>query len=160
MQKITPFLWFNDQAEEAAQFYVSIFPNSKIRSVSRYDEAGAQVSGRPAGSAMVVSFELNGQRFDALNGGPTFTFSPAISFLVDCDSQEEIDRYWDTLAEGGSTEQCGWLKDRYGVSWQIVPRRMDELMSGDPARVGRVMKAMLGMVKLDIAELEKAARGE
>lgn len=161
MQKITPFLWFNNDAEEAANFYVSIFPNSKIRTVSRYEEAGAAVSGRAAGSVQIVSFEINGQRFDALNGGPMFSFTPAISFLVECDTQEEIDHYWEKLTEGGSIQQCGWLSDKYGVTWQIAPRILDELVSGpDTARNTRVMKAMLGMVKLDIAALEKAAAGE
>lgn len=160
MQKITPCLWFDDQAEEAANFYTSIFRNSKLGTVARYDEAGAQVSGRPQGSVMTVSFELNGQKFIGLNGGPIFKFSEAVSFVVNCEDQAEVDYYWDKLSAGGTIQQCGWLKDKFGVSWQIVPSIMDEMMSDpDPAKSARVMQAMLQMVKLDIAALKKARDG-
>ena len=156
MQKITPFLWFDGKAEEAAKLYTSIFPNSKIISVSRYGDAGPG----PKGSVMVVTFRIAGQEFSALNGGPYFTFSPAVSFLVDCASQREVDTYWRKLSKGGETQQCGWLKDRYGVSWQIVPSALGRLMRDkDPERSRRVMEAMLKMVKLDVAGLERAARG-
>ncbi len=128
-QKITPFLWFDDQAEEAAKFYTSIFPNSKIFNVARYDEAGAKASGRPAGSAMTVEFELEGQKFVALNGGPVFKFTEAISFVVNCESQEEVDKYWEKLTEGGEEGQCGWLKDKFGLSWQIVPTALSDMLS-------------------------------
>jgi predicted 3-demethylubiquinone-9 3-methyltransferase (glyoxalase superfamily) len=158
MQPITPFLWFDDQAEEAANFYVSIFKNSKIGTVARYGEAGAEVSGRPKSTVMTVTFQLNGQEFMALNGGPQFTFSPAISFMVNCETQEEVDELWDKLSAGGSQEQCGWLKDQYGVSWQIVPTALGELMQDqDAAKAERVMKAMLHMKKLDINALKQAA---
>jgi predicted 3-demethylubiquinone-9 3-methyltransferase (glyoxalase superfamily) len=158
MQPITPFLWFDDQAEEAANFYVSIFKNSKIGTVARYGEAGAEVSGRPKSTVMTVTFQLNGQEFMALNGGPQFTFSPAISFMVNCETQEEVDELWDKLSAGGSQEQCGWLKDQYGVSWQIVPTALGELMQDqDAAKAERVMKAMLHMKKLDINTLKQAA---
>lgn len=129
MQKITPFLWFNNQAEEAANLYVSIFKNSKILNVSRYDEAGASASGRPAGTAMVVSFELDGQTFNAINGGPAFTFTEAVSFVISCEDQAEVDYYWEKLSTGGSEGQCGWLKDAYGLSWQVVTAAMAKLMS-------------------------------
>ena len=157
MQPITPFLWFDSQAEEAAQFYVSVFPDSEILSVARYGEAGPG----PAGSVMVVAFKLRGQEFNALNGGPVYQFNPAISFVVDCQTQEEVDHYWDAMtADGGQPVQCGWLTDKFGVSWQIVPRRLNELMaSSDPEVARRVTEAMLRMVKLDIAELEAAAQG-
>jgi predicted 3-demethylubiquinone-9 3-methyltransferase (glyoxalase superfamily) len=156
MSKITPFLWFDTQAEEAAQFYTSLFPNSKIRHVSRYGEAGP---GTP-GSVMTVDFELDGQRFTALNGGPQYTFTEAVSFQVGCETQEEVDHYWSTLSEGGEEGPCGWLKDRYGLSWQIVPSALPRLI-GDPDRekAQRAMAAMLKMRKLDIAELERAAEG-
>jgi predicted 3-demethylubiquinone-9 3-methyltransferase (glyoxalase superfamily) len=158
MQPIAPFLWFDDQAEEAANFYVSIFKNSKIGTVARYGEAGAEVSGRPKSTVMTVTFQLNGQEFMALNGGPQFTFSPAISFMVNCETQEEVDELWDKLSAGGSQEQCGWLKDQYGVSWQIVPTALGELMQDqDAAKAERVMKAMLHMKKLDINALKQAA---
>jgi predicted 3-demethylubiquinone-9 3-methyltransferase (glyoxalase superfamily) len=161
MQKITPFLWFDDKAEEAANFYVSIFKNSKIGKVARYDEATAKAAGRPAGSVMIVEFQIEGQWFTALNGGPEFTFSPAISFTVNCESQEEIDRFWEKLSEGGRTDQCGWLQDKYGVSWQITPTIMGELMSDpDPAKAQRAMQAMLQMTKLDIAKLKEAYEQE
>lgn len=156
MQKITPFLWFDDQAEEAASFYTSIFKNSRIVHIARYGEAGAEVSGRPKGTVMTVAFELDGQEFVALNGGPLFTFSPAISFVVNCETQKEIDELWEKLSEGGATEQCGWLRDRFGVSWQIVPADLGELMS-EPVKSERVMQALLTMTKIDIAGLKKAS---
>jgi predicted 3-demethylubiquinone-9 3-methyltransferase (glyoxalase superfamily) len=153
MQKITPCLWFDTQGEEAANFYTSVFPNSKILNISRYGEAGPG----PEGQALTVSFELDGQEFTALNGGPQFTFSEAISFQVSCDSQEEVDRFWDTLSQGGEEGQCGWLKDRFGVSWQIVPAAMGQLLGGpDQQRSQQAMKAMLQMKKLDIHELQDA----
>lgn len=157
MPKITPFLWYDRQAEEAANFYVSIFPNSKITAVSRYSEEGANASGMPKGSVMVISFELDGQRFSALNGGPHFKLTEAISFMVDCETQAEVDYYWNKLSEGGQPHRCGWLKDKFGLSWQIVPTALSKLMS-DPAKAPRVMKALLQMDKLDIAKLEAAAR--
>ena len=158
MQKITPFLWFDTQAEEAVNYYVSIFRNSKIVNVARYGDDGAKVSGRPRGSVMTVAFQLDGQPFVALNGGPVFTFSPAISFVVDCRTQEEVDRLWDKLSAGGEQQQCGWLRDKYGVTWQIVPSVLGELMSDpDPAKSQRVMQAMLQMTKLDIKGLQQAA---
>jgi len=158
MQKITPFLWFDNQAEEAVNFYISIFRNSKIVNVARYGDDGAKVSGRPQGSVMTVAFELDGQPFVALNGGPVFTFSPAISFIVDCQTQQEVDHLWEKLSAGGEQQQCGWLKDKYGVTWQIVPSVLGELMSDpDPAKSQRVMQAMLQMTKLDIATLKQAA---
>jgi predicted 3-demethylubiquinone-9 3-methyltransferase (glyoxalase superfamily) len=157
MPKITPFLWFNDKAEEAANFYVSIFPNSKILSVSRYGDAGPG----PKGSVMTVAFELDGEPFTALNGGPNFTFTPAVSFVVHCDRQQEVDDYWAKLTAGGKPVQCGWLEDKYGLSWQIVPKVLMRLLQDkDPAKSRRVMKAMMQMVKIDIAQLEAAAVGE
>jgi predicted 3-demethylubiquinone-9 3-methyltransferase (glyoxalase superfamily) len=152
--KITPFLWFNDQAEEAASFYVSVFKkSSKILHVSRYGEGGPG----PAGKAMVVEFELEGQRFQALNGGPLFRFTEAVSFSVDCRTQEEVDAYWDALTEGGEPGQCGWLKDRYGLSWQIVPTALRELAGDpDPRKAAAVMNAMMQMRKLDIEGLRRA----
>src|SRR6476661_6753561 len=160
IQKIIPFLWFDDQAEAAARFYTSIFKNSKLGRISRYGEAGQEAHHRPPGSVMVVEFELEGQRFAALNGGPVFKFTEAISFEISCDTQEEVDYYWDKLSTGGDpkAQQCGWLKYKYGLSWQVVPTVLGELMTDpDPARAGRVMQAMLQMKKLDIAELERAA---
>jgi predicted 3-demethylubiquinone-9 3-methyltransferase (glyoxalase superfamily) len=158
MQKITPFLWFDNQAEEAVNFYVSVFENSKITNVARYGDDAAKVSGQPRGSVMTVAFELDGQPFVALNGGPMFTFSPAISFVVDCQTQEEVDRLWDQLSVGGEQQQCGWLRDKYGVTWQIVPSVLGELMSHpDPAKSQRVMQAMLQMTKFDINGLRQAA---
>jgi len=157
MQKITPFLWFDTQAEEAANFYASIFRNSKIGAITRYGEDGAKVSGMPKGAVMTVSFELEGQEFVALNGGPIFKFSPAISFVVNCRTQREVDRLWEKLSEGGEQQQCGWLKDRYGVTWQVVPSGLGRLLNdADPARAGRVMKAMLRMKKIDVAKLKRA----
>jgi predicted 3-demethylubiquinone-9 3-methyltransferase (glyoxalase superfamily) len=156
MRRITPFLWFNNQAEEAANFYVSIFDNSKIVRVVRYGDAGPG----PKGSVMIVEFELDGQAFIALNGGPHFKFTEAISFSVDCGSQEEIDRFWRTLSEGGEEVQCGWLKDKYGLSWQIVPWALPQMLSDpDPGKSKRVMDAMLKMKKLDIQALQTAYRG-
>ncbi|MBI4555982.1 MAG: VOC family protein [Candidatus Hydrogenedentes bacterium] len=157
MQKITPFLWFDDNAEEAVNFYVSIFTNSKIVNVARYGEDGARVSGRPKGSVMTVTFELESQQFIALNGGPVFTFSPAISFGVNCNTQEEVDTLWEKLSEGGKKEQCGWLQDKYGVTWQIVPTVLGELLNDrDSAKSQRVMKTLLQMNKIDIEELRRA----
>jgi len=155
MQTITTFLWFDDKAEEAAKFYVSIFPSSKIVAVTRYGDAG----GGPPGSVMTVDFELDGQQFVALNGGPQFPFTEAISLVVNCDTQEEIDRYWDKLTAGGREVQCGWLKDKYGLSWQIVPTILSHEMrrGGDPARLNRMMKVVLQSVKFDIAKLKAAA---
>ena len=155
MPRITPFLWFDNQAEEAAKFYVSIFKNSKIVNVARYGEAGPG----PKGSAMTVAFHLDGQDFTALNGGPVFKFNESISFVVSCKTQQEVDEYWKKLtADGGEESQCGWVKDKYGLSWQIVPTVLDELLNDpDPKRANRAMKAMLGMKKLDIAALRKAA---
>ena len=156
MQKITPFLWFDNNAEEAAQFYTSIFKNSKILKVSRYGDAGPG----PKGSVMVVNFQLEGQQFTALNGGPLFKFSEAFSFVVNCETQKEIDEYWHKLTSGGGKEsQCGWLKDKFGFSWQIVPTALGRLMS-DPKQANRVMQALLQMKKLDIARLEEAAEGK
>ncbi|MDQ3946242.1 MAG: VOC family protein [Actinomycetota bacterium] len=154
MQKITPCLWFDTEAEEAAAFYTSIFKNSRILHVARYGKAGP----RPEGLVMTVSFELNGQEFVALNGGPEFTFDEAISFQVSCESQDEVDEFWSRLSEGGEEGPCGWLKDRYGVSWQIVPTRLIELVNDqDPEKAQRAMSAMLDMKKIDIATLERAA---
>ncbi|MCO6441199.1 MAG: VOC family protein [Nitrococcus mobilis] len=162
MQKITPFLWFDGDAEEAAQFYVSVFPSSRISRVLRYGNVGEERHRQPPGTVMTVAFELDGQAFTALNGGPVFEFNQAISFVVDCATQAEVDYYWQRLGEGGdpAAQQCGWLKDRYGLAWQIVPRRLIELLADpDPATADRVMQAMLPMKKLDIAALERAATG-
>ena len=154
MQKITTFLWFNDKAEEAANLYVSLFKNSKIDSISRYGDAGPG----PKGSVMTVNFQLEGQKFIALNGGPHFRFTPAISLFVNCESQQEVDRLWDELSEGGKKDRCGWLQDRYGLSWQIIPVALMQLMSDpDKQKAGRVMKAMLAMDKIDVEKLEAAA---
>jgi predicted 3-demethylubiquinone-9 3-methyltransferase (glyoxalase superfamily) len=154
MQKITPCLWFDTEGEEAASFYTSVFPNSRILDVAHYGEAGP----RPEGTVMAVSFELDGQKFVALNGGPQFTFDEAISFQIDCKSQEEVDAYWSALSEGGEEGPCGWLKDRYGLSWQIVPTRLVELLSDpDREKSQRAMRAMLAMKKIDIAAVEEAA---
>jgi predicted 3-demethylubiquinone-9 3-methyltransferase (glyoxalase superfamily) len=154
MQPITPCLWFDTQGEEAAELYTSVFPNSKIVEVTRYGSAGP----RDEGTVMTVEFELNGQSFVALNGGPDFTFSEAISFQVACKDQAEVDYYWNTLSQGGEEGPCGWVKDRFGLSWQIVPTRLNELVSDpDPERAQRAMAAMLEMRKIDIAELERAA---
>jgi predicted 3-demethylubiquinone-9 3-methyltransferase (glyoxalase superfamily) len=161
-QRITPCLWFDDQAEEAATLYTSIFPGSRIVTVSRYGEAGREVHGRPPGSVMVVAFELEGQAFTALNGGPVFKFNEAISLQVSCRTQEEVDHYWEKLSRGGDerAQQCGWLKDRYGLSWQIVPVALMEMMADpDPVKAGRVMQAMLQMKKIDIKGLRQAYSG-
>ena len=157
MQKITPFLWFDNKAEEAANFYVSLFKNSRIKGITRYGEEGAEVAGRPKGTVMTVPFQLDGQDFVALNGGPHFKFTEAISFVVNCETQEEVDEFWEKLSEGGEEGQCGWLKDKYGLSWQIVPTVLGKLMQDkDPAKSERVMKAMLQMRKIDIKRLEQA----
>jgi predicted 3-demethylubiquinone-9 3-methyltransferase (glyoxalase superfamily) len=161
-QRITPCLWFDTQGEEAAKFYTGIFRNSKIVNVSRYGEAGREIHGKQPGTAMTVAFELDGQRFTALNGGPMFKFNEAISFQVDCETQEEVDYYWAKLSEGGDkkAQQCGWLKDKYSASWQVVPRVLIEMMSDpDAEKSGRAMKAMLQMKKIDIAELKRAYAG-
>lgn len=151
-QKITPFLWFNDNAEEAAAFYVSVFPHSKVTDIARMGEGGP---------ALTVAFTLDGEDFVGLNGGPVHTFTEAVSFVIDCETQEEVDRYWDALtADGGQPGDCGWLKDRFGLSWQVVPRRLPELLTDpDPARAQRALQAMMTMHKLDIAALETAADG-
>jgi predicted 3-demethylubiquinone-9 3-methyltransferase (glyoxalase superfamily) len=157
MQKITPFLWFDDKAEEAANFYVSLFKDSRIGDVARYDEAGSKAAGRPKGSVMIIEFELEGQKFVALNGGPHFKFTEAVSFVVNCETQEEVDKFWEKLSEGGEESQCGWLKDKYGLSWQIVPRVLTEMLKDkDPAKSKRVMEAMLQMKKIDIPTLQRA----
>jgi predicted 3-demethylubiquinone-9 3-methyltransferase (glyoxalase superfamily) len=154
MQKITPCLWFDTEGEEAARFYTSVFPDSRIVDVSRYGEAGP----RPAGTVMTVSFELDGQEFVALNGGPEFTFNEAISFQVSCETQEEVDAFWSALSEGGEEGPCGWLKDKYGVSWQIVPTALPRLLADpDREKSQRVMRAMLEMKKIEIDALERAA---
>ena len=157
MQKITPFLWFNTEAEEAAHFYSSIFPDSKILHVARYSDAGSKAAGLPAGTVMTVVFQLQGQNFTAINGGPQFKFTQAVSFVINCDSQDEIDHYWDKLSEGGDpkAQQCGWLKDKYGLSWQVVPTALGQMMS-DPSTAGKVMSALLKMKKLDIKTLQEA----
>jgi predicted 3-demethylubiquinone-9 3-methyltransferase (glyoxalase superfamily) len=155
MQKITPFLWFNGQAEEAANLYTSLFKHSKIGNIARYGEAGPG----PKGSVMSVTFQLDGQEFIALNGGPQFTFSPAVSFLVSCETQEEVDRLWEKLSEGGRTNRCGWLQDKFGLSWQIVPSVLGKMLHDqDPEKSKKVMKAMLQMEKIDIAGLERACQ--
>jgi predicted 3-demethylubiquinone-9 3-methyltransferase (glyoxalase superfamily) len=157
MQTITPCLWFDTEGEEAARFYTSVFPNSRILEVAYYGSAGP----RDDGTVMTVSFELDGREFVALNGGPGYTFSEAISFQVPCESQEEVDRYWAALGEGGEEGPCGWLKDRFGVSWQVFPRRLTKLIAdADRERSQRVMAAMLRMRKIDLAELERAAAAE
>ena len=153
MQTITPFLWFDDRAEEAMEFYVSIFRNARTLGVTRYGEKGPG----PEGTVMSATFELDGQVFMALNGGPMFTFSPAISFFVNCETQAEVDDLWDKLSEGGEKQQCGWLRDKFGVSWQIVPAVLGELLNdADAGKANRVMEAMLQMTKLDIADLKRA----
>ncbi|HEY3129147.1 MAG TPA: VOC family protein [Acidobacteriota bacterium] len=157
MPKITPFLWFDNQAEEAVNFYTSIFKNSKVIKIARYGEAGPG----PKGTVMTATFELDGQEFMALNGGPQFKFTEAISFVVNCETQEEVDRYWERLSEGGKKVQCGWLKDKYGLSWQVAPTILGKMMSDpDPAKSQRVMKAMLQMKKIDIKGLEQAYEGQ
>lgn len=157
MQKITPFLWFDDKAEEAVDFYISIFKNSKIGKVARYGEEGAKASGMPKGTVMTVVFQLEGQEFIALNGGPHFKFSPAISFVVNCKIQEEVDDLWEKLTEGGEKNRCGWLQDKFGVSWQIVPTALGEMLQDkDATKSSRVMKVMLQMNKIDVNRLKQA----
>jgi predicted 3-demethylubiquinone-9 3-methyltransferase (glyoxalase superfamily) len=161
-RRITPCLWFDDQAEQAAAFYTSVFPDSRITAVSRYGKAGFEIHGRPPGSVLTVAFELDGQPFTALNGGPAFKFNEAISLQVSCDTQQEIDHYWERLSAGGDerAQQCGWLKDRFGVSWQVVPAALPEMMTDpDPARSERVMVALLQMKKLDLEQLRRAHAG-
>jgi len=157
IQRITPSFWFDRQAEEAAKYYTSIFPNSSIGRISRYGKEGYEIHQMPAGTVLTVDFTLDGQKFSALNGGPLFTFNESISFIVSCKDQQELDYYWDRLKEGGDerSQQCGWLKDKFGVSWQVVPAILPQLMD-DPARSGRVMTALLKMKKLDIKQLEEA----
>jgi predicted 3-demethylubiquinone-9 3-methyltransferase (glyoxalase superfamily) len=156
-QKITPFLWFDDKAEEAAKFYTSIFKNSKIGNITRYDEEAAGPTGRPAGSVMTVDFQLGGQEFVALNGGPMFKFTEAISFVVNCENQGEVDYFWSKLSAGGEESRCGWLKDKFGLSWQVVPAVLIEMLTDkDTAKAKRVMHAMLQMDKIDVAVLKKA----
>jgi predicted 3-demethylubiquinone-9 3-methyltransferase (glyoxalase superfamily) len=160
--RIAPCLWFDDQGEAAANFYVGVFPNSRITAIARYGEAGRDIHHRPAGSVMTVAFELDGQPFTALNGGPIFKFNEAVSLQVFCEDQKEIDYYWDKLSASGDpkAQQCGWLKDKFGLSWQIVPAVLPKLMSDpDPARTGRAMSALLKMKKMVIADLERAFAG-
>lgn len=160
MQKITPFLWFDHEAEEAANYYVAIFKNSRILRVDLYSGEVAQVAGQPEGSVMTVTFELDGQRFVALNGGPIYRINEAVSFMVDCASQQELDTLWEQLSAGGEEIQCGWLTDRFGVTWQVVPSDLDDLLlDPDPVRAGRVWQAMLGMQKLDGDALRRAHTG-
>ncbi len=163
MNPITPCLWFDSQAEEAAEFYTSIFPNSSIGAITRHGEAGKELHGKPVGSVMTVAFEINGQSFTALNGGPMFRFSEAVSFQVNCETQAELDHYWNNLSKGGdeNAQQCGWLKDKFGVSWQIVPNILQELLKdNDPVKSQRMMSALLQMKKLDIQALKQAYAGE
>ncbi|HEY2625981.1 MAG TPA: VOC family protein [Candidatus Udaeobacter sp.] len=160
-QKITPFLWFDDKADEAAKFYTSIFKNSKIGKMIRYDEEASQASGRPAGSVMTVEFQVEGQEFVALNGGPHFKFTEAVSFVVNCETQEEVDYFWSKLSAGGEESRCGWLKDKFGLSWQVVPVVLIEMLADkDTAKAKRVMHAMLQMDKIDIPTLKKAYDGK
>ena len=160
MQKISLCLWFDSQGEEAARFYTSIFKNSRMGRVARYDEAAAKAAGRPQGSVMTVEFELDGQRFMALNGGPLFKFTEAMSLVVNCETQTEVDHFWEKLSAGGQEVQCGWLKDRFGVSWQIVPTILPEMLQDkDPEKAKRVMAAMLKMKKIDIDALKQAYGG-
>ncbi|MDP9230729.1 MAG: VOC family protein [Bacteroidota bacterium] len=158
MQKVTPFLWFNDKAEEAVNFYTSTFKNATIKSTTRYNAESAKASGQKEGAVMTIAFNLNGQDFTAINGGPIFKFTEAISFVVNCETQEEVDYFWEKLTAGGGQESmCGWLKDKYGLSWQIVPKQLIELLQDkDPGKAKRVMHAMLQMKKIDIKTLEKA----
>ena|ERR1700731_3488689 len=156
-QKITPFLWFDDKAEEAAKFYTSIFRNAKIGEITGYDEEAAKPTGRPAGSVMTVAFQLEGQEFVALNGGPLFKFTEAVSFVVKCETQEEVDYFWSKLSAGGEESQCGWLKDKFGLSWQVVPTVLIEMLKDkDAAKAKRVTKALMQMGKIDIPTLKKA----
>ena len=162
MQKITPFLWFDQEAEEAVKFYTSIFKNSKIGRILRYDKQAAKASGRPAGSVLTIEFELEGQKFVALNGGPQFKFNESVSFVVNCETQEEVDYFWEKLtADGGEESQCGWLKDRFGLSWQVTPTVLiDMLHDKDSEKAERVMKAMLQMQRIDIEKLKVAYLGK
>lgn len=161
MQRLIPCLWFDDQAEEAATFYVSIFKNAKLGSITHYGEAGAEVSGRPKGSVMTVAFEIEGQEFLALNGGPIFKFTEAVSLMVKCTSRAEIDEMWEKLSAGGETGQCGWLKDKYGLSWQIVVPGWDEMLRDkDPKKSERVMAAILQMTKPDMQRIQQAYEGQ
>ncbi|MGE5777722.1 MAG: VOC family protein [Hyphomicrobiales bacterium] len=161
LRKITPCLWFDSEAEDAARFYISIFENARIGRISRYGEEGFEIHGRPEGSVMTVEFELESQNFTALNGGPHFQFNEAISFQIPCETQEEIDHYWERLSAGGEIQQCGWIKDKFGVSWQIFPAAFPEMLrDSDKAKAARAMRAMLGMKKLDIAELRAAYEGK
>jgi predicted 3-demethylubiquinone-9 3-methyltransferase (glyoxalase superfamily) len=162
MTRIVPCLWFDDQAEQAAQFYTSVFKNSRIVNVTRYGTAGFEVHGRPAGSVMTVDFELDGHPFTAMNGGPVFTFNEAVSFQIMCETQEEVNDYWDKLTAGGdpNAQQCGWLKDRFGLSWQVVPEGMQEMLSDPSSEAAtRAMTALLQMKKLDLGELQRAYAG-
>ena len=162
MQKIAPFLWFDNQAEEAAKFYTSVFKNSKIGRILRYDEASAKAAGRPAGSVLTIEFEIGGQKFTALNGGPQFKFNESVSFVVNCETQNEVDYFWEKLTAGGGQEsECGWLKDKFGLSWQITPTVLiDMLNDKDPKKAGRVMKAMMQMQKIEINKLKAAYAGK
>jgi len=162
MQKITPFLWFDRQAEEAAKFYTSVFKNSKVGKILRYDEASAKAAGGPVGSVLTIEFEIEGQKFTALNGGPDFKFNESISFVVNCDTQKEVDYFWEKLtADGGQESQCGWLKDKFGVSWQVTPTVLIEMLHDkDPKKSERVMNAMMQMQKIDIEKLQAAYAGK
>jgi predicted 3-demethylubiquinone-9 3-methyltransferase (glyoxalase superfamily) len=162
MQKITPFLWFDNQAEEAAKFYTSVFKNSKVGRILRYDETSAKAAGRPAGSVLTIEFEIAGQKFTALNGGPQFKFNESVSFVVNCKTQEEVDYFWEKLTAGGGQEsECGWLKDKFGLSWQITPTVLiDMLNDKDPKKAERVMKAMMQMQKINIKTLKEAYAGK
>ncbi len=160
MEKITPFLWFDSQAEEAAKFYTSIFPNSKITGTTHYTKESAAASKLEAGSVMTVEFELNGQKFVALNGGPVFKFTPATSWVISCETQEEIDHYWSNFLNGGKEQACGWIDDKFGVTWQVVPKILGELLSQGGEAASRVTQAFLKMTKFDLAAIERAAAGE
>ncbi len=157
MKKLTPCLWFDSNAEEAVNFYVSIFKNSKIKGITYYGESGSKATGRPAGSVLTIAFQINKQDFLALNGGPVFTFSPAISFIVNCETQEEIDEFWEKLSQGGKPQQCGWVQDKFGVSWQIVPEILGKMMlNKNKEKAEKVMQALFQMNKIDIETLKKA----
>jgi predicted 3-demethylubiquinone-9 3-methyltransferase (glyoxalase superfamily) len=162
MQKITPFLWFDNQAEEAAKFYTSVFKNSKIGRILRYDEASSKAAGRPVGSVLTIEFEIEGQKFTALNGGPQFKFNESVSFVVYCQTQDEVDYFWQKLtADGGQASECGWLRDKFGLSWQVTPTVLIEMLHDkDPKKSGRVMNAMMQMQKIDISKLKAAYAGE
>ena len=162
MQKITPFLWFDNQAEEAAKFYTSVFKNSKVGRILRYDETSAKTAGRPAGSVLTIEFEIGGQKFTALNGGPQFKFNESVSFVVNCETQNEVDYFWEKLTAGGGQEsECGWLKDKFGLSWQITPTVLIDILNDkDPKKAGQVMKAMMQMQKIEINKLKAAYAGK